>query len=276
MRPNEWLDDEAFIHQMDFFDKYYIQTLTKAISNLVKNIPIPMITSWDAKNKRIYFSIGQDIKHYFPVDVNIYYDDFIFQVDKWAEQYYPQYIYEYDSEVEVEVILSDDEIWKKVHDEGMNLNDVLLSTKHNEIHHIIERGIITRIYITNDIFYFKIGDVIEQRISGVLGNLKPLSIFLKEFRKLETSKEKRKYIFDNSTYEKPINSIATEKVIDYLGMRMFNFFNIRIPFMLDKRLKKLSDRRWLWDNFIVIFENNFLEKDCIDLALKSGVIIDNN
>ena len=90
MKINKWLEDEDFISKMKFVDKYYLETLCFKVAAFLKNIPVPVCSTWDAKNKSIYFSIG-DNKHYVSVDVNIAYHDYITLIDKWTRQFYPQY-----------------------------------------------------------------------------------------------------------------------------------------------------------------------------------------
>ena len=76
MKPNEWLTDQKFLQNVEFYDKYYFNSLCLYIDNFIKNVPIPCITSWDYKYEQIYFTVGQESKP-FKVDVNIAYRDYI-------------------------------------------------------------------------------------------------------------------------------------------------------------------------------------------------------
>lgn len=273
LKLNDWLSSEEFLSKIDFYDKYYFNTLVKYISNYIKNIPITVGTTWDPKNKNIYFLIGDKIKKPFKVSPDIFYDDFIFQVNNWLYSYFPKYRIEYPIEVE----LTDEEILSKVHNEGMNLNDALSLRKSSTF---VEKGIIERIHIMEDTFFLKVNNITQKRISGTLANPLPLSRFLKEVKNLYISKQPgnviRDYIFNNSiSTENELEEDTQSVMVNYLSMQMYNFFVIRSEYLKDLSLNKIADRRWSWGKYIVIFENDILEKDCINYAISVGVKVVN-
>ena len=166
---NWWLTDDSFLSRVIFHDKYYFQSLCLHISNFVKNIPIPAITTWDYKYSQIYFIVGQEKKS-FVVDVNISYEDYIFMVEEWLKQFYPQYRVKTIKEVNY----SDKEILDIVEKEDIGLNEALLRKK---ITSVIENGMIERAYFKGtpeDTFKFNVNGDLSLRMSGTIENPYPL------------------------------------------------------------------------------------------------------
>ena len=144
MKPNEWLDSSSdkgrkFLSKLDFYDKYYFESLAIHLTDFLKNTPVPILTTWDARHKRIYFAIGKETVYY-PVNTEISYADYVHQVERWAYQFYPKY----KLQVETQIGLTDAEIFEKVKHEGYDLNDAILLTKPITVE---ELGVIERIYI---------------------------------------------------------------------------------------------------------------------------------
>lgn len=273
MKPNEWLDSSSekgrkFLSKLDFHDMYYFESLAIHLTDFLRNTPVPILTTWDAKNKRIYFSIGKE-SSFFPVSTEISYDDYLTQVERWTKNYYPQY----KVEVKKEVPLSDEEIYEKVR-EGYDLNDAILLTKE-----IIkeEFGMIERIYIMEDKFKFNLNNnEWSIRMSGILNkDIIPLSKFLKELRTKESDEEIREYILNNSFEISKINSSIDSKMkyINYSGMQMVNFFKINLPDLKDYPIIKQDRDEVVWGPYIVQFESDILRDDCMRIAKENGVII---
>ena len=254
MKPNEWLESERFLSKINFHNKYYIENLGKVFAAYLKTIPVPVLTTWDPVNKRIYVHIGNE-KRFFEVDENINYDDFTYLVNKWVSNFFPKF----EVEEEVETELSDEEIFEKVK-EGMKLDDALLLRKK-----AIKKdcGIITKIIITNDEFIFNYNGKEYIRISGSLDNLIPLSVFLKKIREIKDDKEKRKFILENSRELKELNEQKKQILIDYPPKMMKNFFIIRYDDLKKEPLVKVMENVYEWNRFKIVFESKDLERDCL-------------
>jgi hypothetical protein len=135
MKANKWLESSEFIEKIQFPDKYYLETLLFKISAFIKNAPVPIISSYDAKNKSIYLTIGEN-KQYFSLNVDIAYYDMITLMKVWSSQYFPKYEVTLIKQVEY----TDDEIVNDlVGTRGMNLNDAILERKNVNF---LERGFI--------------------------------------------------------------------------------------------------------------------------------------
>jgi len=257
---NSWLIDQEFLLNSDFFDLYYMQTLTRTVWNYLINLPIPVLSTWDKTNKRIYFSIGIH-KRYFPVDPEVAYDDFITLVDLWTCQFFPHYEIEYDKEVDY----TDEEIIVMVEEENINLNDALLRKKVIKYKEI---GTINKIFmgtnnVNSDQFILNIdGDEFYRR-SGTIKDPKPIKLFIKELRKIKESDKIKEYIFDNSTeisqVEKDIEIIS----LVYSGKTLFNFVKINLPLLKNYKFKRINPRTWKWGKYIMQTDSDILESDIL-------------
>lgn len=263
MKINKWLEDEAFIAKMSFGDKYYLETLCFKVAAFLKNIPVPVCSTWDNKNKSIYFSIG-DNKHYVPIDVNVAYHDYITLIDKWTRQFYPQY----QVEVNTEIDYTDEEIMNLVKT-GINLNDALLMRKP---HSYIEVGVIEKIFIKKDEFIFNRNGEREVRRSSLPGkgmeSLLPLSKFMEGIRKLSDDEEKKNYIEDNSKVSMLLREREKEIIINYSGKQLISFFNINFDNNKLYPLIALDEFQYSWGIFRIVFESKILRDDCIAVYAK--------
>ncbi len=268
-KPNEWLENESFMSKIDFHNKYYIESLGKVLASYIKTVPIPVLTTWDPVNKRIYFHVGQE-KRFFEVDENINYWDYTYLVHKWLYQFFPRFEVEEEKEVE----LSEEEIFEKVK-EGMNLNDALLLRKKAIVKDI---GVITKIHITNDEFVLNRNGFETIRISGSLENPLPLSSFLKQFRSLTDNKEKRDFILKNSKEIKELPEEKKQIIIDYPSQMMKNFFTIRYDDLKKMNITKIYDNVYEIGRFKLVFESSDLARDCFrylkQKKLEEGIEVD--
>lgn len=257
MKPNEWLEKKDFIERVDFHDLYYFRSLAKHLSSYLKIIPIPVLTTWDPVHKRIYCSVGQD-KKFFKVDIDISYWDYITMINRWVQQFFPKY----EVEIEKEEALTEDEIINRMEeDPSVLLNDLLLEKK---VSTKIEKGIITKIHLTNDEFNLNINGMEYIRISGNINNPMSLSIFLKLFRELKEDTEKRNFIFMNSEELKVISSEKKDIEIDYKGSMMLNFISIQYLDLKEFDFIQNNNGTYKWGRYIIKFDTYNNELDCIN------------
>lgn len=269
MRPNEWMVNEKFLSIIDYHNKYYIENLGKVFSKYIESLPIPVITTWDPNNKRIYVLVGNE-KRFFEVDDNVSYFDFIYLVEQWLYQFFPKF----EIEEEVDVGLDDDEIYEKVQ-KGMSLDDALLIKKKSIK---INKGIITKIYITNDEFTFSKDGKEFIRITGSLNNLLPLSTFLKKLRELKSDVEIKDFIYSNSRELKQLSGDMSQILVDFHDKMIKNFFIIHYEELKDKPIIKITNLIYEWDKYKIVFETKEIEKDCLHYLrqkrLEEGINID--
>ena len=263
MKSNEWLTNNDFLQKVEFKNKYYFQSLCIYIDNFIKNIPIPVITTWDYKYQQIYFTVGQESKS-FKIDVNIAYRDYITLVRRWIEQFYPKY----EIEVEGEIILEDEkEILDRVK-KGMKLNDAICKKGK-----VKETGIIEKVFFMEDKFIVNINGNRFLRMCGTEETVCPISKFLPELRKIKGDVNKKKYIFENSIEIREIEKKQEIWEINYFGFQMKNFVEINYSDLKKEEFKQLDVRKWQWGNYILNIETNILENDIIEFLKKKKIII---
>lgn len=269
LKPNEWMVSEKFLSVINYHNKYYIENLGRIFSKYIETIPIPVITTYDPKHKRIYVLVGKE-KRSFEVDENVSYFDFTYLVDQWLYKFFPKYMIE----EETEIGLDDDEIFMKVQ-EGVKLDDALLLRKKAKI---IDSGVITKIYITDDEFTFRKNDKEFIRITGDLNNLMPLSIFLKKVRELKEGIDIRSFILSNSRELKQLSGEVKQILIDYSDRMMKNFFIIHYEQLKNEPILKITELIYEWSKYKLVFESKEVEKDCLHYLrqkrLEEGIDID--
>jgi len=273
-KPNIWLENTELISKIQIDDTYYIDNLIRSISNLVKSTPVPVISSLNIYNSRIYFMVGKDNKKSFEIDNNIHVKDWITLVKRWLSQFYPQY----EIDVEVEESLSDEEVWKKVNEEKMKLDDALLLKKISKKK---EKGMIIDIQITNDEFILRVNNEKFVRMSGTLDRPLILSQFLKQIRKIENPYDIKDFIFSNSTEIKKVESNLKVEQINYSGTKMMNFFIINYPDLRFYELQREgTTNTYIWDKYRITFDSHTLEDDCVkyvkEKQMEDGIILMEN
>lgn len=273
MKPNKWLEDSTFLENIEFEDKYYLETLFFKISSFIKNAPIPIVSTFDPLHKSIYIIVGE-YSTYFPVDINIAYFDMITLIRRWVTQFYPHY----EITVSESIPYTDQEIVDYlVGEKGMNLNDALLETK--EVSHK-EIGVLEKVYIKKDEFVLNVNGEKEIRTPYKPGEIYPLSKFMKDLRELTTKEIPdsdliASFINDNS---KKIFSKGedVEIIVSYSGKQMINFFDINYVDLKDYELKEISEFKLKWKNFIIHFNSKILKNDCLALYNKKCIEDENN
>lgn len=256
-KPNAWLQSEEFLDKIDFHNKFYLKNLAYNIMGYIKNAPIPLLTSWDPSHKSIYFHIGQDISTFFPVDTDIYYEDYIFMISKWAESYYPSFSIEIENEIPV-----DDEDIVELLKQGKSFEDAIKSTKKIKS---IDKGYIEKVYILKDEFIFIHNDQRMIRISGTYENPISLSTFMYSIREIISNENKnaydlRNFILENSSFYKIIKE---PKFIDIKrsDVEMDNFIKTHKPFISDKTVE-VDGLIVYWGKY-KLFCNNHTLKDYV-------------
>lgn len=263
-KANWWLVDEEFLKKSGFEDLYYLQRLGVHLYEFFKNVPIPVLSTYDKNHHRIYLTVGTE-QNWFRVSNEISFYDFIKQMKRWLIQYYPQY----EVEVEEDEDLSEEEVLQKVK-EGIDLNE-LAHMKKKVIKK--EKGVITKIILSKDSFEFIKNGVKTIRMSGSIHHILPLSYFLKNIREMRknnvSDKEIREYIFQNSDETERIPESTKKILINHPSKMMKNFFVINFPDLKNepiKKKKKISSDdepdRYIWGPYEIEFDNDSVREDC--------------
>jgi hypothetical protein len=268
MKVNKWLENTDFLEKIKFKDSYYLETLCFKVAAFLKNVPIPVISSWDDSHKSIYLSIG-DNKQFFALDTNISYYDMITLMKRWCTQFYPQY----EIEVEKQIEYTDEEIVNDlVGKQGMNLNDAILARKTIKY---IEKGIIEKVFFgdneNRDKFILNINGQRQIRLTGNISNgiIMPISEFMEGIRKFSKEKDKytpldvKNYIEQNSKYILNLKN-KNEVLITYRSHQMINFIKVNFPELYPEyELEQQEDFVYTWGRFKLIFDSKALIRDCL-------------
>lgn len=306
MKPNEWLlNYNNFIDNSNYHNKQYLISLGNYVINYLRNAPIPILSTYDSKHYKIYFTVGHESKG-FAIDDNVSYFDYITIIKRWLTQFYPHYVVTLEKEVyysDEEIIAIRDEAVRT--GENFDVNEALLSTKKSTY---METGIIDRITLKSDEFVFDHNGSKFIRISGDMNNLLPLSQFLKEVRNIPVNEIKseldkreikynddsnitkiitlkidredylelqsrihekvRQYILDNSREVRPINNQFKEIVISYPEETMFNFFKINYTDLKNEPFIHHGNMVSNWGRFKIKFQSEISKQECISFYEK--------
>lgn len=254
-KVNQWLLDEAFLEKTGFHDMFYLQNLCGVLAKYVEKCPVPVISTWDFKNDKIYFILGQTNKYGLKVDVNVSYYDFVTLVHNWLYRFFPAYECEYKAERP----LTPEEIIKEIDAGNFSVDDAL---DVNKIVDVKEQGVIEKIYITKDEFKININGDLFLRLTTI-----PISEFLKTIRKIENPNEKRSYIFSYSTGVFKIPSDSTDEIIiNYPDKMLYNFFKINVINLFEEPITLIKKNTYKWGRFKIEFKNESLKNECMAIV----------
>lgn len=252
MKPNDWLVDETYIaERVKFEDMEYFHTLTDFIHKQLRIWPIPVITTWDPKGHKIWFTVGISNKWEFKVDVNFSTHDFMRLVEQSLRKLFPQFKITETSErnptaEEVERLLTQGRVDSV--DDAFNYK-----VKESKV----DVGMIERVYLLDDQFRLNRNGKRAMYIST-----QPLSQFLRTFRTLRRDDEKRAFIIAMSKFISEVKDRDVE--IKYEGEMLINFFKINRIDLGGVELKIGQDPlKGFWKNYIIHFPSEEVRKQCL-------------
>jgi len=269
MSFNDKLIDRNYISNVKYENTLYVTQLFHAVYDLLKELPIPVIASYDPKNIQLYFMFV-DNKKSFAIDDKVSIEDYKTLVRRWCNRFFPSYTLKTTKEVS----LSKDEIFEKVKTEKMKIEDAIDLTKEIDI---VENGVIDSIYLSKDLFRMNINDVYSVYSSG---NFMDLSKFLEILKDIEEDEERKNFIFKNSmeivgedplrfVYEKvQYFKVKSNETIKYKGKMMYNFFSINYPSLKEEEILEVDELVYTWGKYEIHFEDSEIEKMCLDYVEK--------
>jgi len=264
MSFNDRLINRDYINKVDYENKLYVTQLFHAVYDLLKELPIPVIASYDPKHIQIYFMFV-DNKKSFAIDDKINIQDYLTLVRRWCYRFFPSYTLK----TMKEVPLSKDEIFDKVKKEKMKIEDAIDLSKEIEF---VEDGVIDSIYMSEDLFRMNINGVYSVYSSSSFMDLSKLLEILKDIKE---DKERKGFIFKNSmeivgdeplrfAYEKAqYFKVNSEVKVNYKGKMMYNFFSINYPDLKNKDLIQESGLVYRWGKYEIHFEDRNIEEMCL-------------
>lgn len=264
---NRQLTDTEYLESLKYKDPYYLEQLCRTVWEYIKNTPVPVQTSIFRKDEDIImkFSIGKN-NSFYKIEDSISYFDFVYRFKKEAEKFFPKYVYE----EEIEVELSEKEMLEKVDKEGISLNDVLFLTK-KEIQKNV--GSIIKVHFLKDEFLLEHNGTKQMRMSGTdINNVVPVKIFLSNIREMikeeKSGRDIKEYIFNNSVLLEELPVIENEVQISYPKKQMKSFFKVHYDELKNLPLEKITSQVYKWGKFIITFEDDVIEKDCLSYYQK--------
>lgn len=251
MKPNDWLVDETYIaERVKFENMEYFRTLTDFIHKQLRIWPVPVITSWDPKGGKIWFTVGMNNKWEFKVDVNYSTHDFMRLVEQSLRKLFPQFrvtdkTTRAPNAQEVERLLTSNKVASA--DDAFNYK--IIDTQ-------VDEGMIERVYLLDDQFR-----LIRNGKRGMYISTTPLSQFLRTFRTIKRDDEKRAFI---SAMSKFISEVKDRDVeIKYEGEMLINFFKVNRVDLQGIEMKIGQDPlKGFWKNFIIHFPNEEVRDKC--------------
>ena len=159
------------------------------------------------------------------------YYDFITILDRLLYPFYSAYHFESKEEITI---------------------DATFNLKKTE--HIIEKGVIERIFLTDDLFIIDINGVKFSRQSKIL-----LSQFMDTLKKIKSDEEKRAFIIDQSRL---IKRLDYEKKIEikHKGKMLINFFKIQGKDLYNEPIFQINQNKYTWGKFEIEMDESLRDE----------------
>jgi len=261
LKINEWLITKEFLARAEVPNRLYFEELCEHVYEYLKNTPVPVLSTFDPKNLRIYFTVGHDYKNWWIINEDYAFADMITLMRRWVKNFYPSYQVDYEDEVP----LSEDEVWVKVREEGVKLEDALEMKKKVSV---IETGVVGEITLSKDEFEFTKNRKKTLRVSGTLDNPLPLHKFIKYIRFIKDGREMRDYIFKNSLEIQEFPDKEDDVIIEYKDKKLKNFFIVNFPNLVMKQLYPIVDgdykHYWRWGKYVIQFNSHYVQDECLE------------
>lgn len=243
-KNNAWLKDPLFFENLEFHDKVYLREFFDILYSFVFKLPIPVLTTWDPIQKRVFISLGGNTitSIYIKTDTAFY--DYLVIIEKYLSKLYPSYTVE----TLVESTYSVDEIVEIMKRDGATFDEVFGKKKLTSL---TETGVIDRVYF-NDNFRITVNDQTQLRLAEV-----PISYFLKALRNIKNQKERKDYIFETSRFLKELELASVN--IDYNDDKLINFIIINKSEI--KTTPYRSGSSIVWGKFLIKLPENTIVKE---------------
>lgn len=244
LKINEWLIRESSEH----IDTDHFRETCKRLYTALLSFPLPVFSDW--KENQFYFSVGKKYC-YIPYNPEICEYDFPEFVRRWLYKYFPGY----SVDLNFERPYTAQEIAELI-TQGAD-PDTVFNSKYVGVKK--ERFKIEKLVIRDDQVSVKIN---KKRFILMSRANMPLSIFISNFRKIESDWEKKAFV---ERFTKKILEVTYHKSVEikYTGKTLENFFKVRLVFLIDKPFIQ-SDNKLIykWDRFIIYFSNEAQAEKC--------------
>lgn len=250
-KRNFWLKDPSFISKINYEDKDYLKSVFDIIYPFLFKLPIPVLSTWDYVNNKIFISLGKNTIASIFINNNIAPYDYITLIDKYLYNYYPSFKTTYLKQIPYDI----DEIVEVMKTSKITFDEVVSKKKLQEYNEI---GVIERIYFTEDsTFKLNINNVKQLRLSNI-----PLTYLLTSLRNIKDNNERKDYILSNSYFIKELVDKPIE--INYKDEMLLNFIKINKSINNSEAYKKSN--KIIWGPYTLnIQENEIIMKQIDEL-----------
>lgn len=186
---NSWMIDIERIdkYSPSFENKEYLYNLLKHVYGFIIHCPSPLLATYDSKNNKLFINIGSEENTFsFSITNNEDLEEFAKKIEVVIFPFYPSYFITYPEERRITV----DEIAILMEKNKISFDDAYNHTIREDKE---EKGVITKIFIKEDKFKIYINEDPHLRMSSI-----PLSVFLRDLRRIGDDYERKAFIFNNS------------------------------------------------------------------------------
>lgn len=261
LQTTDWIK-ESLTNELIQSEQYeHFKTLCSYIYTFSNSIPVPSVISFNQKEKKFYFSIGNKFC-IIPYVSNISKHDFVELISRWARRYYPKYtisVKQYRPLTETEIAY---ELQK-----GISVEEAF---EMKRVVRIKEKGVVELVSIKEDILHLSINGnkfIYLSRPNPLnQGNINSLSQVLKDFRACNDMQERKNII---TTRMRPIVEVKNPKPItisNYSDEMLLNFFKVRIIALHDSPINHLEHLTYKWYKFEITFPDIETKKKCFKIV----------
>lgn len=265
---NDWLQKtdwikESLTNELIQSGQYeHFKMLCSYLYTFSNSIPVPSAISFDQKEKKFYFSIGNKFC-FIPYIENISKYDFVELISRWARRYYPKYI------LSVKKLrpLTEQETAYQIQLGKFSIEEIFEMKK---VVRVKEKGVVELVSIKEDLLHLSINGnrfIYLSKPNPIgQGNINSLSQVLKDFRHCNDMKERKNII---TSRMKPIVEVQNPKpvtIFDYSNEMLLNFFRVRVIALHDQPINHLDHLTYKWWKFEIVFPDIEIKKQCFKIV----------
>lgn len=254
LQSTDWIKESLINELIQSGDYEHFKEICSYVYTFSNSIPVPSVISFDQKEKKFYFLIGNKFC-FIPYIKNISKYDFVELISRWTRRYYPKYV------ISVKKLrsLNELEIAYQVQLGKYSIDEIF------EMKKVIrekEKGIVELVSIKEDSLHLVING---NKFIYLSKPNHPVSQVLKEFRNCNDMHERKKIITSSM---RPIVEIKQPKPVfisGYDNEKILNFFRVRVISLHNEPINHLEHLTYKWGKFEIVFSDIEIKKKCFKI-----------
>lgn len=262
LQTTDWIKESLTDELIQSGHYEHFKTLCSYIYTFSNSIPVPSVITFDQKDKKFYFSVGNKFC-FIPYINNMAKHDFVELISRWTRRYYPKYILS----VKHQRPLTEEEIAFELQKGTVSVDEVF---EMKRIVRIKEKGIVELVSIKEDTLHLSINGnkFIYMSKPNPLGkgNINSISQVLRDFRNCDSMEERKNILVSRM---RPIVELKNPKPVvisNYSEELLINFFKVRVMALYEQPINHLEHLTYKWGKFEITFPDIETKKKCFKVV----------